>query len=70
MRDVSQKFGIQLSRTNKRNGISGNSEPKAGEIIVLRGKREFPLHYRSVEHSTTSKTAATASQMKISNITR
>ena len=60
MRDVSQKFGIQLSELNKRNGINDNTQPQAGEIIVLRGKRDFPLHYRSAEHGTPSKSATTA----------
>jgi LysM repeat protein len=46
MHDISQKFAIQLSELIKRNGITGGCEPVAGEIIVLRGKREYPLRFR------------------------
>ena len=46
MRDVSQKFGVVLSELYKRNGIRQGCEPLAGEIIVLRGKREVALKYR------------------------
>lgn len=46
MRDIAQKFAIQLSELIQRNGISTGCEPIPGEIIVLRGKREVPLKFR------------------------
>jgi LysM repeat protein len=52
MRDVSQKFAVQLSELVKRNGVAPGYEPVGGEMIVLRGKREFPLKVRA-----TAKTA-------------
>jgi len=45
MRDISQKFAVQLSELIKRNGITSGCEPVAGEIVVLRGKREAPLRF-------------------------
>ena len=47
MRYVSQKFGVQLSELMKRNGVAPGYEPIAGEVIVLRGKRDFPLKVRA-----------------------
>ena len=58
MRDISQKFGIKLSELIIRNGIIGGCEPVAGEIIVLRGKREFPLKFRVTGKIYPSKTSA------------
>ena len=46
MRTISQKFAVQLSELIKRNGINPGCEPVSGEIVVLRGKREFPLKFR------------------------
>jgi len=46
MHFISQKFGVLLSELLKRNGIKEGCEPMAGEIIVLRGKREYPLKYK------------------------
>ncbi|MCW3125590.1 MAG: LysM peptidoglycan-binding protein [Bacteroidetes bacterium] len=46
MRDVAQKFGVQVLELYKRNGIGMDSEPLAGEIIVLRGTREVPIKYK------------------------
>jgi LysM repeat protein len=49
MRDVAQKFGVTLEALYKRNGIYRSCEPLEGEVIVLRGKRDFPLRYRSAQ---------------------
>jgi len=57
MRDISQKFAIQLSELIKRNGISAGCEPVSGEIVVLRGKREFPLRFRVIGKTYPSKTS-------------
>lgn len=46
MRTISQKFAVQLSELIKRNGIAPGCEPVSGEIVVLRGKREFPLKFK------------------------
>ena len=46
MHFISQRFGVQLSELLKRNGLKEGCEPVAGEIIVLRGKREYPLKYK------------------------
>jgi LysM repeat protein len=46
LRDVSQKFAIQLSELARRNELPNGCEPVSGEIIVLRGKREVPVKFR------------------------
>jgi LysM repeat protein len=46
MRDIAQKFAVRLPDLLERNGITPGCEPMAGEMIVLRGKREYPLRYR------------------------
>ena len=58
MRDVAQKFGIQMPELYKRNGITMDSEPLTGEIIVLRGTREVPLHFRVVDRGTPKRSTA------------
>jgi LysM repeat protein len=58
MRDISQKFAIQLSELIKRNGITGGCEPVAGEIVVLRGKREVPLRFKVSGRTYPIKTSA------------
>jgi LysM repeat protein len=63
MRDVAQKFGISLEDLYKRNGIASNCEPVAGEIVVLRGKREVPLRFRVVGGTTTPQTMTTTTSM-------
>lgn len=57
MRDISQKFAVRLSELIKRNGITGGCEPVAGEIVVLRGKREVPLRFRVSDKTYPSKTS-------------
>jgi LysM repeat protein len=59
MHDIAQKFGVQLNELIKRNGISPGCEPVAGEMIVLRGKREVPLRFRLTNRAVLpSKTSA------------
>jgi LysM repeat protein len=58
MRDISQKFAIQLSELVKRNGIMSGCEPAGGEIIVLRGKREFPLKFKVTGKANLTKASA------------
>jgi LysM repeat protein len=58
MRDIAQKFGVRLSDLVLRNGLIGGCEPVPGEIIVLRGKREFPLKFRVTGKAYPSKTSA------------
>ena len=53
MRDVAQKFGVALVELYKRNGITSGCEPVAGEVVVLRGKREVPMRFRVVSNSPT-----------------
>jgi LysM repeat protein len=57
MHDISQKFAVQLSELIKRNGITAGCEPVAGEIIVLRGKREVPLRFRITGKNYPTKTS-------------
>ena len=61
MHYISQKFAVQLPELLKRNGIKENSEPLPGEIIVLRGKREYPLKYKLNGKVYSTKITATAS---------
>lgn len=61
MHDIAQKFAVQLSELIKRNGITSGCEPVAGEIIVLRGKREAPLRFRVTGRTYPSKTSAETS---------
>jgi LysM repeat protein len=58
MRDIAQKFGVRLADLVLRNGLIGGCEPVPGEIIVLRGKREFPLKFRVTGKAYPSKTSA------------
>ncbi|MBS1622643.1 MAG: LysM peptidoglycan-binding domain-containing protein [Bacteroidetes bacterium] len=51
MRDVAQKFGVQLPELYKRNGINTNCQPLAGQVIVLRGNRETPLKFHVVDNN-------------------
>ena len=51
MRDVAQKFGLSLDELYKRNGITAGCEPVAGEVVVLRGKREVPMRFKVVTRS-------------------
>jgi LysM repeat protein len=46
LRSISQKFAVQLSQLQKRNELPSGCEPVAGEILVLRGKREVPIKFR------------------------
>lgn len=50
MRDVAQKFGVQVADLYKRNGIDKNCQPLAGQVIVLRGTRETPLKFHLVDN--------------------
>lgn len=36
MWEISQKFGVKENKLRKRNGFAGDSEPIAGEVVVLR----------------------------------
>jgi len=47
MRDVAQKFGVQLSALTKRNGLASGCEPLPGEVVVLRGRRDVPIRFRA-----------------------
>jgi LysM repeat protein len=55
MRDISQKFAVQLSALTKRNEIPMGCEPVAGELVVLRGKREVPLKFKVTDKATQGK---------------
>lgn len=57
MRDVAQKFGVQVAELYKRNGISTDCVPLAGEVIVLRGTREIPLRFRVMDAGGSKKPA-------------
>ena len=51
--DVSQLYGISLKRLKKRNRIEENNEPKAGQLLKLRGwrvsKRKRPKTIKSAD---------------------
>jgi len=51
--DVSQLYGISLKRLKKRNRIKDNREPKAGQLLKLRGwrvsKRKTPKTIKSAD---------------------
>lgn len=55
MRDVAQKFGVQVAELYKRNGITQECQPLPGEVIVLRGTREIPLRFRVMDSGTGKK---------------
>ena len=55
MHDIAQKYGVSLDELYRRNGIATNCEPMAGEVVVLRGEREFPLQYRIVGNRAVAK---------------
>lgn len=57
MRDVAQKFGVQVAELYRRNGISTDCVPLAGEVIVLRGTREIPLRFRVMDSGISKKPA-------------
>ena len=59
MHDVAQKYGISLDELYRRNELARNCEPLAGEVVVLRGDREFPMQYRIVANRTMAKTNPT-----------
>ena len=40
MRDISQKYGVKLSRLYKRNHLDEGSQPKAGQKIYLRKNKK------------------------------
>ena len=61
MHYISQKFAVQLADLLKRNGLKDGYEPLPGEIIVLRGKREYPLKYKLNGKTYSTKITATAS---------
>jgi LysM repeat protein len=58
MRDVAQKFGVQMLELYRRNGINMDCEPLAGEIIVLRGNREVPIRFHVVDRTGVKKSMA------------
>lgn len=47
MYSISQQYGMKLERLCRRNLIEVGQEPKAGEIVFLRGKRPAPLALRA-----------------------
>jgi LysM repeat protein len=58
MRDVAQKFGVQLASLYKRNGITQDCEPLSGEVVVLRGNREVPMRFHVVDRTAVRKSIA------------
>jgi LysM repeat protein len=57
MHDIAQEYGIQLPALNARNGLIAGCEPVPGEIIVLRGKRDYPLKFRVLGKNEADKTS-------------
>ena len=68
MRSISQKFAVQVSELIKRNGITPGCEPLPGEIIVLRGKREYPLRFRVAAKTYPVKTSVETSTSNDSRV--
>ena len=70
MRDVAQKYGISLDELYRRNEITRNCEPLTGEVVVLRGDREFPMQYRVVANRAMAKAnPATDTKSSVANNT-